>query len=86
MTTTTHVTVASPAPVAVPRFAPVAARWFARLLDWQRGAQASRAETQRVINRQAEAAEVRRYAQTMMECDPRFAADLFAAADRHERG
>jgi hypothetical protein len=39
-----------------------------------------------VFSRQAEAARVRQYAQEVMGQDPRFAADLFAAADRHERG
>lgn len=34
----------------------------------------------------AEAAAVRRYAMSFARHDPRFAADLFSAADRHERG
>jgi hypothetical protein len=36
--------------------------------------------------RAREAAEVRRYAESIREADPRFASDLFAAADRHEVG
>ncbi len=33
-----------------------------------------------------EAARVRRFAQRVMADDPRFAADLYAAADRHDGG
>lgn len=35
-------------------------------------------------DREREAAEVRAWAMTLQRTDPRFAADLFAAADRHE--
>lgn len=38
-----------------------------------------------VIGRTAEANRLRHVAQGFMSSDPRFAADLFAAADRHER-
>jgi hypothetical protein len=38
-----------------------------------------------VPDRAREAAEVREWAMTIQRNDPRFAADLFAAADRHER-
>ena len=38
-----------------------------------------------VPDRTREAAEVRNWAMTIERTDPRFAADLFAAADRHER-
>ena len=36
-------------------------------------------------DRVREASEVRNWAMTMQRTDPRFADDLFAAADRHER-
>ena len=45
-----------------------------------------RAESRQFADRQSKAARVRTYAQQIMGHDPRFAADLFAAADRHERG
>jgi hypothetical protein len=35
-------------------------------------------------NREREAAEVRAFAESVRRTDPGFAADLFAAADRHE--
>jgi hypothetical protein len=38
-----------------------------------------------VIGRTTEANRLRHVAQGFMSSDPRFAADLFAAADRHER-
>lgn len=38
----------------------------------------------KVADPAAEAAEVRAMAQALLRKDPRFAADLFAAADRHE--
>ena len=40
----------------------------------------------RPLTRTEEAAEVRSLAQSVCVSDPRFAQDLFAAADRHERG
>lgn len=36
-------------------------------------------------SRVVEASRLRRHAQGFLSADPRFAADLFAAADRHER-
>ena len=38
-----------------------------------------------VIDRTSEANRLRHVAQGFMSSDPRFAADLYAAADRHER-
>ncbi len=43
-----------------------------------------RAERQSQADRATEAAAVREYAQRYAAHDPRFAADLLAAADRHE--
>ncbi len=80
-TITLHV----PAPVAAPRgaalFGAVYGTVVSGFVAWrqtqlQRRAQASRA---------AEAAEVRAYAWQLMNEDPRFAADLLAAVDRHEQ-
>ena len=45
----------------------------------------ARAERREVADRAAEAAAVREYANRFASHDPRFAADLMAAADRHER-
>jgi hypothetical protein len=82
----TTITVNTPAKVAEPRGARWAAVAFARLLKWMETTTAQR-ELKRVVqSRTAEAARVRMYAQEVMAQDPRFAADLFAAADRHERG
>jgi len=94
----TTITVQRPATIRVPRAAPIAAAIAFKLLDGierlvtTRRARrvgierlvttrrARRAEADRV----AEAAAVRRYADEVRALDPRFAADLCAAADRHE--
>ena len=82
----TTVTVSKPAQVRVPRGSIVAARWFSSLLNWFTVTAARRAARREVADRQPDAAQVRSYAQSMAAQDPRFAADLCAAADRHERG
>jgi hypothetical protein len=86
-TTTFH----TPAPVRVPRAAPLAA-WLAeqlilalRALSRRLSAAPAAQAAARQRGRVAEAAALRRHAQQLMGADPRFAADLFAAADRHER-
>ena len=77
-------------PIAVPT--PPAAAWAAaawitvsrlamQLQAWAR----QRNERAEVIGRVAEANRLRQVAQGFMSSDSRFAADLFAAADRHER-
>jgi hypothetical protein len=81
----TTITVNTPAQVAEPRGARWAADAFARLLKWMESSAADRDLRRVVLSRAAEAARVRQYAQEVMAQDPRFAADLFAAADRHER-
>jgi hypothetical protein len=65
--------------VAAPRGARVAAGLFTRLLGW-----AARPVTAQKPSRAAEAADVREMAYRVLRTDPGFAADLFAAADRHE--
>jgi hypothetical protein len=67
----------------MPRAAPVAAYYFLMLLrTLARAAQAHQASTQ-LTKRLKEAAKVRAYAMDLQRVDPRMAADLLAAADRH---
>jgi len=82
----TTITIQKPATVRVPRAAPIAAAIALKLLDavdqYVSRHRAQQAERGRI----AEAAAVRRYADQVRALDPRFAADLCAAADRHEIG
>lgn len=82
----TSITIQKPATVRVPRAAPIAAEIAFRVLDtigsFFEAHRAQRAAAARI----AEANNVRRYAQQVSRYDPRFASDLFAAADRHEQG
>lgn len=84
----TTITVHTPTPVKTPRGA-TAAAWvvtqLSSLVDGVRQRRAARAEQLRSVSRYAEASALRRHAQGFLGADPRFAADLFAAADRHER-
>lgn len=82
----TTITINAPAKIAEPRGAAWAAAAFARLLQWMESSAARREAQRTEAGRVSEAARVRLYAQEVMAQDPRFAADLFAAADRHERG
>lgn len=81
----TTITVQSPVKVATPRAALWAAALFMRLLDVLERAGTARAERRITAERLAEAAAVRQYALRFASHDPRFTADLLAAADRHER-
>jgi len=76
MTTTTVLSVRTP---AMPRGAQVAAQLFARAFGWVTSPLAEQVPT-----RSKEAASVREMAYRVQATDPGFAADLFAAADRHE--
>jgi hypothetical protein len=78
MTTTTVQVLSVPTP-AMPRGARVAASLFVRAA---RGLSAAFAAAP--ISRSQEAAQVRALAYEVRSADPRFAADLYAAADRHE--
>ena len=78
MTTTTF-DVPAVRSAAAPRGARVAAQLFARLAGWLRVPPVAPART-----RAEEAAEVRELAYRVQSTDPGFAADLFAAAARHE--
>jgi len=82
----TSITVHTPVKVRTPRAASWAAVAFTRLLSWFQSSAAQRQERREVADRGAEAAAVRQYANRFASHDPRFAADLMAAADRHERG
>jgi hypothetical protein len=84
----TTLTTRHPIAVATPRGADwAAAAWIAvsrlgmQLQGWaqQRGKHAA------ATGRVSEANRLRHVARGFMSSDPRFAADLFAAADRHER-
>lgn len=83
----TTITVHTPTPVRSPRGAALAANLMARLLaalEAAGTARAALAARRQAATRVAEAAQTRRYAQQWMDRDPRFAADLMAAADRHD--
>jgi len=81
----TTLTVQTPVAVRAPRGAAWAARLFmAVLAAFQQGRQVRHAR-QVAADRATEAAAVRQYALRFASHDPRFTADLLAAADRHER-
>jgi|OpeIllAssembly_1097287.scaffolds.fasta_scaffold184317_2 hypothetical protein len=76
-----------PSPVLAPRGAALAANVMASVLAWLEAVGTARAAAHArrdQATRIAEAAATRRYAQQWIERDPRFAADLLAAADRHD--
>lgn len=81
---TTTITVLRPAAVQSPRAAAWAARAFVQLLAWFESTADHRAQRHRAIARATDVAALRTYARQMETQDPRFAADLRAAADRHE--
>lgn len=81
----TAITVQSPITIAVPRASRWAAGAFTGVLSWFEQHGTFRAERQLQADRATEAAAVREYAQRYARHDPRFAADLLAAADRHEQ-
>ncbi len=80
----TTITVQSPIRVATPRATAWAAAAFTTVLTWFERNSAQRAIEQQQAARVIEAAAVREYAHRYARHDPRFAADLLAAADRHE--
>jgi hypothetical protein len=86
----TTITVQRPATGAMgSRIRAAATRLMAGLLDWAEDvgrARAAAALRRMESTRVTEAAQVRLYAQQWTRNDPRFTADLLAAADRHERG
>jgi hypothetical protein len=78
------ITVQAPATVLAPRAASWAAAVCSSLISRFQSAGASQAERSLMLAKQRDARTVRQYAQRFAEHDPRFAADLLAAADRHE--
>jgi hypothetical protein len=82
----TQIAIISPEKVAAPRGAAWAAAAASRLLGCVQDWQARRAQRLAVDARAVEAAAVRRTADELCRIDPRAAADLYAAADRHQRG
>ncbi len=82
----TTITINAPAQVKAPRGAVLAGVWFSDFLNWLQSASQSRVQRRLQASRVAEANQVRQYAQEVMGRDRRFAADLLAAADRHELG
>lgn len=81
----TTISVRAPAHVGPSRAAGLAAAVFLRLLGWFESRRSARALARQRADRLAEAAAVREYARRYASHDPRFAADLLAAADRHEQ-
>jgi hypothetical protein len=75
--------ITTPLPVAVPRAAPVAAYYFLKLLGSLASSLQARQAGKAMSTRLKEAAQLRAYAMNMQGMDPRVAADLMAAADRH---
>ena len=81
----TTITVHSPLTVRAPRAAKWAAALFMQLANVLNRSNSAGAQRRLQAERLAEAAAVRSYAARFAGHDPRFAADLLAAADRHER-
>lgn len=81
----TSITIHAPATVAAPLGSKLAAELFGRVLGWLSRATVSHAGHLQGGDRVTEANRVRSFANEMLAMDPRFAADLYAAADRHER-
>lgn len=79
-------TIITPVQVKAPRGAELAAAGFSKFLSWMALAAEHGAQRRLQAQRVAEANQVRQYAQSVMDQDRRFAADLLAAADRHELG
>jgi hypothetical protein len=82
----TTITINTPVKVEAPRGATWAATWFSKLLTGIDMLVESRVQRRLRTQRVAEANQVRQYAHEVMGQDRRFAADLLAAADRHELG
>ena len=80
----TTITVLAPLHVRTPRVTRLAATVFLGFLRLIERTTAIRSENRLLASRVREAAAVREYAQRFEKHDPRFAADLLAAADRHD--
>lgn len=75
----------APTRMAVPHGATLLASLLARANSWLDSLRGRREQEIEFTGRAGDAARVRRFAQQVMADDPRFAADLLAAADRYER-
>ncbi len=82
----TTLTVSRPITIAAPRGAWLAAAVFARLLQAFQQSYDARVARRERTEHESDVARLRRYATQMLDTDPRFASDLFAAADRHDHG
>lgn len=82
----TTVTVHTPVEVAEPRGARAAVAAVLALRDAWTALRAAMAQQRAYSRRVAEAAKVRAMARQMNAHDPRVAAEMYAAADRHELG
>ena len=82
---TTLTIVSPPLKTATSRGARFAAVAFTRLLQVLAHRREARALARERLARESDATRVRRLAQQMRCVDPSFAADLFAAAERHDR-
>lgn len=80
------ITVLRPVRVNAPPATAWAATLFTGLLSWFERSREAKADALATAARIADAAAVRAYANRCATHDPRFAADLMAAADRHEQG
>jgi hypothetical protein len=78
-----HITLTTPAPIAVPRGAPLAGNLFAAVLNTVARLWRAQERARRQWRLAGEAAALRRHAMEISATNPGFAADLFAAADRH---
>jgi hypothetical protein len=84
----TTITVHTPSRATASRGAALASRLLARVLQGLEAmgrARAMAALSRMEATRVSESARLRLFAQQWEHQDPRFAADLYAAADRHER-
>ena len=81
----TTITVHPSRAVKAPRAARLVAALFLRLLKALQRSSSARAQRRLQTERITDAAAVRSYAMRFAGHDPRFATDLLAAADRHER-
>ena len=80
----TTITILRPLQVQAPRAAAIAAGLFLSMLERFEQRASQRIERSQAITRAKEAAAVRAYAIELQSRDPRYAADLLAAADRHQ--
>jgi hypothetical protein len=84
-TTTLHITTGAPAAAVAPRGARWAAGAFVAAAQALQSWTAAWRSAPAMSTRAREAAALREHASSIARHDPRLAADLYAAADRHEQ-